>query len=303
MRTFVRVVDAGSFAAAARELDLNQAVVTRLVADLEQHLGARLLQRTTRSMHLTDAGNAYLAHCRTILAEVEAAETVVRNGQEKPAGRVRVALPLLFGTDVLPKRLPEMRRRFPDIVLDVTLLDRPLDLINEGFDLAVVTSLNPPAGGASIISRPLFEMAFSLCAAPAYLAAHGEPTKPAELSHHACIGVYHSVQGDQWMLRSGQREQRVPVNVVLWAGDMRLMRESVRTGVGIGVMSQRAILADEQAGLLKAILPQWQIGAVGFSVVYPSRQFIPARVRAVVDFIVEETRNVPFPPKSLSKRN
>lgn len=303
MRTFVRVVDAGSFAGAARELDLNQAVVTRLIADLEQHLGARLLQRTTRSMHLTDAGNAYLSHCRTILAEVEAAETVVRQGQETPSGRVRMALPLLFGTDVLPKRLPELRRRYPDIVLDVNLLDRPLDLINEGFDMAVVTSLNPPAGGASIISRPLFEMQFCLCASPDYLQRYGEPGKPADLSDHACIGVYHSVQGDTWSLKSGPREQNVPVKVVLWAGDMRLMRESVRNGVGIGVMSQRAIAADAQAGLLRPVLPQWQIGTLGFSMVYPSRQFIPARVRAVIDFIVEETRNVPFPPKPLNRRN
>jgi DNA-binding transcriptional LysR family regulator len=284
-------------------MDLNQAVVTRLVADLEQHLGARLLQRTTRSMHLTETGNAYLGHCRTILAEVEAAEAVVRQGQEAPAGRVRIALPLLFGTDVLPKRLPELRRRYPEIVLDVALLDRPLDLINEGFDVAVVTSLNPPAGGASIISRPLFDMAFSLCAAPSYIRQHGEPAKPAELSAHACIGVYHSVQGDQWTLKSGSREHSVPVSVVLWAGDMRLMRESVRNGVGIGVMSQRAIAADEQAGLLKPVLPQWQIGAVGFSVVYPSRQFIPARVRAVIDFIVEETRGAPLSPKARGKRD
>lgn len=303
MRTFVRVVDAGSFAAAARELDLNQAVVTRLVADLEHHLGARLLHRTTRTMHLTETGNAYLGHCRRILSEVEAAEAVVREGQEAPAGRVRIALPLLFGTDVLPRHLPDLRRRYPDIVLDVHLLDRPVDLIQEGFDMAVVSSLNPPAGGASIISRPLFELGFSLCAAPEYLRQHGEPKRPADLAEHACIGVYQSVQGEEWRLKSGNREQRVPVKVVLWAGDMRLMRESVRNGVGIGVMSQRAIAADQQAGLLQPVLPQWQIGSVEFSVVYPSRQFIPARVRAVIDLMFEETRKAPLATKPVCSRN
>lgn len=303
MRTFARVVDAGSFAAAARELDLNQAVVTRLVADLEHHLGARLLQRTTRSMHLTDAGAAYLERCRAILAQVEAAEAVVRRGQEHPAGRVRLALPLLFGIDVLPARLLELRRRYPDIVLDVSLLDRPVDLVQEGFDLAVVTSLSP-AAGMNTISRPMFDMPFSLCAAPAYLARRGKPKTPADLAGHDCIGAYHSVLGQQWTLKhSDGRQESVPVNVVLWAGDMRLMRESVRAGAGIGVMSQRAIAVDHASTLLEPVLQDWHIGSLAFSLVYPSRDFLPARVKAVIDFILEESRQPGVAQLPLRKRS
>lgn len=288
MRTFTRVVDAGSFAGAARELDLNQAVVTRLVADLEQHLGARLLQRTTRSMSLTEAGAAYLSRCRTILEQVEAAELAVCQGQEQPAGRVRIALPMLFGTDVLPDRLKDFRQRFPKIVLDVTLLDRPIDLVNEGFDLAVVTSLHGPGSG-SIVSRPMFDMPFSLCASPDYLARHPAPKTPAELAGHACVGVFHSVVGEQWSMSAKDgRQATVPVDIVLWAGDMRLMRESVRSGIGIGVLSCRAIATDQLAGLLVPVLPEWRIGSLSLSLTYPGREFIPARVRAVIDFILEE---------------
>ncbi|MDB5796872.1 MAG: LysR family transcriptional regulator [Paucimonas sp.] len=290
MRTFVRVVDAGSFAGAARQLDLNQAVVTRLVADLEQHLGARLLHRTTRSMQLTEAGAGYLSHCRSILAEIDAAEAGVARGQEHRAGRVRLALPLLFGTDVLPARLLEFRRRYPDIVLDVSLLDRPVDLVNEGFDMAVVSSLHQPAAGTSIF-RELFTMPFSLCASAAYLQAHPAPATPAGLAAHDCIGVYHSLLGENWTLTSERGEHAtVPVHVVLWASDVRLIRESVRSGIGIGVMSQRAIAADQAAGLLVPVLPGWKLGELRFALIYPGREFVPARVRAVIDFILEGTR-------------
>lgn len=291
MRTFARVVDAGSFAGAARELDLNQAAVTRLIADLEQHLGARLLHRTTRSLHLTDAGAAYLARCRGILAEVDEAEALVRQGQDEPAGKVRIALPPLFGTDVLPQTLKALRERHPKVVLEVALLDRPVDLVAEGFDLAVLTPLQHTAATANMVSRPMFDMAFSLCAAPSYLKQHRAPRTPAELSTHDCIGMAHAPLGDRWVLQksSGGRES-VAVNIVLWAGDMHLMRQAVRSGIGIGVMSQWAIRADQEKGLLLPVLQQWQLGSLSFSLVYPGREFQPARVRAVIDFVLSENR-------------
>jgi len=287
MRTFAHVVDEGSFAAAARRLDLNQAVVTRLVADLESHLGARLLNRTTRSLGLTEAGEAYLNRCRQILADVDQAEEMVGAGATRVAGRVRVAVPVVFGLEVMSTRLPRFRQAHPDVVLDVELIDRPVDPIVEGFDLAIV----PAAYGISnsLIARPLAEKPIILAASTSYLAAAGTPRVPNDLLSHAFIGYSQSPWRERLKLSDTDgRPANVAVNNVLQSNNFALIRNAVRDGLGIGVLLQYTIEDDLAAGRLQHVLPEWHVGTIDLNLVYPSREYMPRRVRAVIDFIFAE---------------
>jgi DNA-binding transcriptional LysR family regulator len=287
MRTFAKVVDEGSFAAAARRLSLNQAVVTRLVADLESHLGARLLNRTTRSLSLTDAGEQYLQRCRHILAEVDLAEETVSDGSARIGGRVRVAVPAYFGLAVMAPRGPRFRAQFPDIVLDVSLLDRPIDLVAEGFDLAIVpSSFSVPN---SLVARPLGTKSIGLCASPSYLAAAGTPASPAQLAGHACIEYNLYPLREQWRLvhRDGE-EVRISPEFVLQTNSLAFVQQALRAGMGIGPQVAYGLRLSSQEADLVPVLPDWTLGSFELNIVYPSREHLPRRVRAVIDFFIEE---------------
>lgn len=287
MRTFSKVVDEGSFAGAARQLSLNQAVVTRLVADLEAHLGARLLNRTTRSLSLTDAGERYLQRCRQILADVEAAEEAATDGEARIGGRVRIAVPAYFGLEIMASRAPYFRKNFPDIMLDVALLDRPVDLVTEGYDIAVIPSTFSVPN--SLISRPLGNKSVVLCASAEYLAAHGTPQKPEDLLQHACIGYNLQATREQWRMVNGQGETaQVPVRFVLQSNSLAYINRTIRAGVGIGpqVDYSPQIVAHDPS--MVRVLPDWLLGSFELNIVYPSREYMPKRIRAVIDFFIEQ---------------
>lgn len=289
MRTFLHVVDEGSFAAAARRLALNQAVVTRLIADLESHLGARLLNRTTRSLGVTEAGETYLLRCRQILADVDSAEEMVGAGTTRIGGKVRIAVPVVFGLEMMGPRLKKWRSRFPDIQLDIELFDRPVDPIAEGFDLAIVPSAY--AVSSSVITRALSDKPIVLCAAATYLEAAGVPKTPNDLARHPCIGFCPTMTGpaDHWKLTDAEgRPATVPVNIVLRSNNFALMRTAVRDGLGIGMLIEYTVETDLAEGRLIRVLPSWDVGAVHLNIVYPSREYLPRRVRALIDFVLEE---------------
>ena len=289
MRTFVQVVDEGSFAAAARRLGLNQAVVTRLIADLESHLGARLLNRTTRSRNVTEAGEAYLARCRQILADIDSAEEMVGAGNCRIAGKVRLAMPVQIGIEMIGPRLAKLHQTYPEIQLDVELFDRAVDPIAEGFDVAIISNLHTLP--SSMVARPLADSPIVLCASAGYLAAAGQPKTPNDLARHPCIGRCPALPGpsDQWRLTHADgRPATVGVNVVLRSNDFMLMRAAVRDGLGLGMLIQYSVEADLAAGKLVRVLPEWNLGAAHLDVVYPSRQYLPRRVRAIVEFLLAE---------------
>jgi DNA-binding transcriptional LysR family regulator len=291
MRAFEQVVSAGSFSAAAVRLDLNAAVVTRLVADLEAHLGVRLLHRTTRSLALTAAGEEYLPRCRQILLDVDGAEALVSHGHQQPAGRVRVGAPVLFGLEVLGPRLPAFRRKYPQITLDLELLDRPFDLLGEALDVAI--TLAEVTTSATMVARRLYDVPLILCAAPRYLKAAGRPASPADLAGHACLSLSNDLVRERWTLESesGDKET-VNVAVSLWANNTVLLRDAARHGLGLAVMAERWVRADLNAGTLLRVLPDWTLGHVSVSLQYPSRELVPARVRAVIDFIIDERQRL-----------
>ena len=288
MRTFSKVVDEGSFAGAARLLDLNQAVVTRLVADLEAHLGTRLLHRTTRSLSLTDAGERYLQRCRRILADIDAAEEAANDGGTRIGGRVRIAVPAYFGLEVMASRGPKFRAAFPDIVLDIALLDRPVDLVTEGFDIAVIPStFSVPS---SLVARSMGRKLIGLCASSTYLARAGVPARPDELTAHACIGYNLYSPREQWRLshENGQTVH-VPVNYVMQTNSLAYVHRSLIAGVGIGprvYYESGAAVSDDDD--LEHVLPGWTLGEFELNIVYPSRDLLPKRIRAVIDFFIGE---------------
>ena len=287
MRTFSKVVDEGSFAGAARHMALNQAVVTRLVADLESHLGSRLLNRTTRSLSLTDAGERYLQRCRQILADIDAAEEAASDGETRIGGRVRVAVPAYFGLEIMAPRGAKFRSLYPDIVLDIALLDRPVDLVTEGFDIAVIpSSFSVPN---SLIARSLGQKAIVLCASPTYLQASGMPTNPDQLLDHACIGYNLYSPREQWRLVNAQGDAvNVPVNYVVQTNSLAYVHRVVRAGLGIGPQIQYNVRAEISDGDLIQVLPEWNLGSFELNIVYPSRERLPRRTRAVIDFFIDE---------------
>ena len=294
MRTFVKVVEQGSFVGASRDMDIDQARVTRRIADLEAHLGARLLARTTRSLRLTEAGEDYLARCRRIIDEVDAAAAQVRQGQELVAGRVKLAVPLAFGLDLIGPRLKEFKEKWPQVVLDISLLDHPVDVVAEGYDIAITTTISGLS--SSVVSRPLFDAAFGLFAAPTYLQAAGVPGKPDQLGRHAAISHSHDAVRNHWKLTNARGQSMVvPINVVLWSNSFPLIRQAVCDGLGIGMLSRRLVARELAERRLREVLPRWHLGGLTFTLIYPRRDFIPARVRALIDFILDERIRMTVP--------
>jgi DNA-binding transcriptional LysR family regulator len=289
MKTFTLVVDAGSFAAAARQLNQDQAMVTRQIAALEKHLQVKLMERTTRSMRLTDAGEAYLARCRNILSDVEDAEASVALTQHAVAGRVRVALPTLFGKERVALQLAQMREAYPQLAVDVALLDRPVDPVSEGFDVVIADASHGVS--ATAVARPLVSVPFALCASPAYLARHGVPEHPQDLARHRVVLLWPLVDSgattERWELTdaAGQAESVLLMDSVR-LNNYALGLEAVACGIGIGRFTPRMMEGDLLAGRLVPVLPAWRAGWLSFNVVYPSRRLVPERVRHVIDVLM-----------------
>ena len=185
MRVFAKVVELGSFARAAQQLEMSNAVVTRYVADLESHLGTRLLNRTTRSLSLTDAGETYLQRCAQILEDVEEAESIVTARSQSLSGTLRLVAPVMFGLHLLPKTLERFHQLYPDVVFDVQLSDRMIDIVEEGRDVGVM--LSDLGLGSHLVARPLISAEIILCASPGYLRAHPPLRTAHDLSNHRAI--------------------------------------------------------------------------------------------------------------------
>lgn len=293
MVTFARVVDEGSFAAAARALDVDQAIVTRQVADLERHLSVKLLERTTRSMRLTEAGEIFLARCRDILSDVAEAEAQVSQSHQAMTGRVRIAIPTLFGKESLAQQMAGLLLDHPDLTLDVALIDRPVDPVAEGFDVVITDA----AYGVSslAVARTLAAVPFLLCASPSYIQRRGLPSAPSDMAGHRAVAQWTSSDAgtaqERWTLEEiGGRAEAVTLPVALRANSYALSLEAVRSGIGIGRFTPRMLADDLALGRLVPVLPGWNAGSMTFNLVYPSRRLIPKRVRHVIDNIVEQGR-------------
>lgn len=287
MRVFVAVVDAGSFVRAADALDMSKTAVSRLVNDLEARLGVRLLHRTTRKLSLTPEGEIFLERCRQLMDGVAEAEAELSTHAGEAIGQLRVNVPVTFGLLHLAPLWPAFMALHPRVTLDVTLSDRLVDLVEEGFDVAVrIARLQV----SSLISRQLTTTRLILCASPDYLRRNGSPGHPAELANHAVIAYSLLAMGDQWEF-SAPQEKADPILV--------RVRPHMRTNSGdtcvaaalqhMGLVLQPSFLVHPhlESGALVEVLPEYRSIELGIYAVYPSRRHLTPKVRALVDFLVD----------------
>ncbi len=276
---FVRVVEAGGFTAAARELGVPKSTVSRQIARLEDRLGVRLLERTTRALRTTEVGQAFYERCGRIVGDLAEAEAAVTQAQVVPQGTLRVSAPLTFGYLFLGDLVAAFMVAYPDVQVEVHLSDRKVDLIEEGYDLAIRAGT---LSDSSMIARRLGSAESVLCASPAYLEAHGTPATPDDLKHHACL-LYEYQSPSSW--RVG--DVTVPVSGRLVSNNGDILRAAAVAGLGI-VNAPRFIVARELVeGRLVSILQEHLRQNAGIWAIYPHNRHLSAKVRAFVDFAVD----------------
>lgn len=282
---FAQVVESGSFAAAARDLGLSRSSVSKQVGRLEEELGARLLNRTTRRVSLTEAGRTFYRGGLDALAAAEAAQAAVSRLTQAPRGRLRVSAPVSFSVRHLAPLVAGFLARYPEITLDLALSDRRVDLVEEGFDLAIRIGV---LDDSSLIARKLAPSPLLLCAAPAYLAQRGTPGEPADLAGHDCLLYSHEEGAVRWRFHGPAGERRVRVTGRLRADNGDLLRRAARDGAGIALLPRFIAGADIDAGALTRLLPQWDCpSASAVYAVYPSRQISP-KVRVWIDHLAAQ---------------
>lgn len=280
---FVRVVEAGSFTAAAAALELSKGAVSKYVSRLESRLGARLLNRTTRRLTLTEAGHAFYGRASAALAELGAAEQEVGEHAGSPHGHLRVSAPTHYGAEVLSRHLCDFRRRYPAISLELALENRLVDLVNERFDVAV--RMSAPRD-SSLVMRRIADIPVICCASPAYLERHGRPAAPEDLREHECL-IYTMVpRPHQWTFEDADnRSYAVPVHGSLATNDDRTLRRAARDGVGIVRMPKLFLERAIERNELVQLWPDATFPVVTLAAVYPSRRELPSKVRVFVDFV------------------
>lgn len=287
MRLFVRVAELGSFAAVARQLGVARSIVTRQVAALEAHLGARLMVRSTRRLSLTSAGTAYLEKCRVILNLVDAAETGVAEDRAVARGNIRIGLPLNFGLRRLAPLLLEFAERHPAVSLEMDYTDRRVDLVEEGFDLSIrITSRLAP----SEVVRRLGSCGVVTVAAPAYLARHGRPAGPSELAGHECLAYSGDVDPGTWTFGRGERVVKVEVRSRFSANNGDVLAEAAAHGLGITQAPDFIAQPYLEDGRLEQVLEEFAPVELGVYALLPGGRHFPYRVRALIDFISTRLR-------------
>jgi DNA-binding transcriptional LysR family regulator len=285
MRAFVKVVEAGSFVRGADQLGISTTSASRLVAELEQHLGTRLLQRTTRKLHLTDAGQRYFERASQLLSDIEEAEEEVGSATTTPRGRLRISVGQTFGVRQLSSVFPRFQEKYPDVKLEVFATDRRVDLIEEGFDLAVRMSLEIPA---TYVARRLCAIRVVVCGSPEYLATRGTPAVPQDLASHNCLTVPSGGFENRWLFEGVEGAITVQVRGDYRSDSGDLLRAAALAGQGL-VYLPTFIVGEELArGDLVPLLREWKTPSLEARVVYPTRRFVSAKVRAFTEFLQEE---------------
>jgi len=285
MSSFIAVVDAGSFVGAAEAIGLSKAAVSRHVAELEQRLGARLLHRTTRRLSLTDDGQLFYARAKEMLASVDEAESEISSRSGEPSGMLRINAPLTFGVMHLAPLWGRFAQLYPKVSLDIELSDRVVDLVEEGYDLAVrITNL----ANSQLVSRQLATTRMVACASPQYLAQHGTPADPGELAQHEVISYSYFATRNEWTFTAPDGSQvAVRTHARIHANNGDTCRAVALDHQGIVLQPDFIVADDLRRGALVELLPTWRTMTLGIHAVYPSRKHLPIKTRRLVDFLVE----------------
>jgi len=291
MASFVAVVDAGSFIGAANANNLSKAAISRHMNDLEHRLGVRLLHRTTRRLSLTAEGHAFYARCRELLASVEEAESEITSQSGAPSGLLRVNAPLTFGVLHLAPLWGQFTDMYPKVALDVTLGDRVVDLVDEGYDLAIrIAAMTSPM----LVSRKLASTRMVMCASPMYLQKHGTPTHPKELESHRAVSYTYWTGRDEWEFTGPGGPVSVHVKACIHANNGDTCRLAALEHQGIILQPTFIVGEDLERGTLVELMPEYRSVELGIHAVYPTRKFLPLKVRRLIDFLVEAFRDPPW---------
>lgn len=292
MQSFVAVVDAGSFVRAAEALETSKAAVSRHVAEIEERLGVRLLQRTTRRLSLTGEGQAFYQRCKDILGSIDEAEAEASSRAGEASGLLRVNAPVSFGILHLAPLWGAFASAHPKVSLEVSLADRVVDLIEEGYDLAVRISR---LANSSLVSRKLASTRLVLCASPDYLAEHGSPQAPEELAAHAVISYSYFSSGDEWEFNGPQGNVKVKTRPRFHANNGDTCVAAALAHQGVVLQPTFLVGTALQSGQLVELLPAYRSLELGIYVVYASRKQQPLKLRRMIDFLVEVFKTPRWP--------
>ena len=289
LRAFTQVVVSGGFAAAARQMGVSRSAVNKLVIALENELDVQLLHRSTRVVTPTETGLAFYERCVEILASLEEAERSITQLHEEPKGRLRVNAPMTFGTMHLAPVLADFLAQYTELQVQLTLSDRFIDPIEEGFDVTVrIAKLQE---SASLIVHKLTPAQRVLCASPSYLEAHGTPTHPNELRHHSCLHYGQLAVEDQWTLIGSDGEQMISVSGALCSNNGEVLRDAAVRGLGITLLPKFIVEPELQQGSLQIVLPDYHPTELTVSVVYPVNRHLSTKVRLLVEFLQKRFNN------------
>jgi DNA-binding transcriptional LysR family regulator len=307
IKVFRQVVEAGSFVAAAERLDLSTAMVSKHVMHAEKRLGVRLLNRNSRTLSLTEPGKVYFERCKTILDDLEETELELGSLSSVPRGTLRITCPSWFASWRMAEMLAEYRRRYPDIVVDISFEDRVVHLVDEGYDLALRVARGPESLAPGLVARPLRPANFYLAASREYLARNGSPTRVQDISRHDFVAVGNL---NSLTLTGPDGALEVPVRVVLRYRSMSGVANAVAAGIGIAPLPVIYFEDPVFKDVLVPVLPenpQWQ---TTLYIVYVSRKYVPLKMRTFVDFLVEYAARFPkdmtasarqWPPRSTAQ--
>lgn len=280
MRVFTTVVETGSFARAAEQLHLSATAASRHVAELEKHLGAQLLQRSTRRLNLTEIGTNYYDRCRSILADVEEAEAQAATSESQPRGMLRISLPTSFGIQYIAPAIPEFCKRYPDLHLELSFSDRIVDLVEEGIDMAVRITGDLKT---NLVARKLAPVRMVCCASPAYLERYGTPRHPDDLRQHNCLT--YSYSPNVWEFAREGREYHVQVKGRIGTNSGDMSRLAAVSGLGIDTLPTFLVCDELRNGKLVPVLEEYPIPPINVYAVYLPAARRAARIKAMVEHL------------------
>lgn len=291
MRVFTAVVDCGSFAGAGNKLDMSPAMVTRYVAQLEEHLGVRLLHRTTRKQSLTEEGSDYYQRTLQILTSIEDAEHSATKGKADPRGILRITMAAGLGIGHLDQAIAVYLQRYPNVEIDVMTSERFVDLVDEGYDLALRVAKQIAPG---LIARRIAPVNIAVCASPEYLKAHGTPQSPEELVEHNCLFYSSSTYRNRWHFTRDGEEQIVQVKGNFHVNNGNMLVNAAMAGMGVVYEPDFQVAEFIKQKRLVQILKDWETDDFSLFAVYANRQFLPMKVRSFIDFLLEYIGPQPY---------
>lgn len=282
MAVFVQIAESGSLTAAARELDRSLPAVVRTLAALEEEVQVRLLNRTTRRIALTEQGRLYLEHCRKILADIEETERLLGNDQQEPSGMLTLTAPVRFGEMYVAPAVNRFLQQHPRVQVNLLLLDRVVNMLDEGIDLAVRIA---PLSDSSLIAKPVADIRRVVCASPEILARHGQPTHPDALAQLPCVRFNGISAGSVWPFQDGAKKLNVKITGSLMCNQIAASVEACVAGLGFGYFYSYQVMPYVKQGKLNIILEEFELPSQPVSLVYQHRQLLSAKIRTAVDWL------------------